>query len=349
MYLPLFFLVTSLGSALGTPLAPRAAKSTSSTSYKLNTIYTSANFFSSFTFFSDPDPTSGHVVYQTRDKASQLSLAGMLPDIDQQPIYLATEHSQPAPDGRPSIRVQSTASWTHGLFVFDIAHMPTGCGTWPALWLLGSGAAWPTYGEIDIVEGVNDQIGNSMTMHTSAGCAVSNSSTLFTGSLATPNCDVNAANQGKNAGCSIADTNPASFGPAFNKNGGGVYAVQWTSEAVTIWFFPPRSTSKTAIPSDLQSALASTSAQSSKLLNPSSWPTPQARFAGKGCDLDTHVKNQSIIINTSLCGDWAGATWEQSSCAKKASTCDEFVTANPTAFKDAFWAIRSIQVWQIGS
>ncbi len=58
--------------------------------------------------------------------------------------------------GRPSVRIESAKSWTHGLFIADIKHMPTtkttsGCGTWPAFWTLGDGT-WPLHGEIDIVE-----------------------------------------------------------------------------------------------------------------------------------------------------------------------------------------------------
>jgi hypothetical protein len=35
--------------------------------------------------------------------------------------------------GRNSVRLVSKKSWTHGLFIADIEHMPGGeCGTWPA-------------------------------------------------------------------------------------------------------------------------------------------------------------------------------------------------------------------------
>ena len=51
-------------------------------------------------------------------------------------------------DGRPSIRLESKNSYTHGLFVADIQHMPDSiCGVWPAFWTLGSGT-WPYNGEI---------------------------------------------------------------------------------------------------------------------------------------------------------------------------------------------------------
>ena len=49
--------------------------------------------------------------------------------------------------GRHSLRLSSRESWTHGLFIIDLAHMPANvCGTWPALWMLGSDT-WPNSGK----------------------------------------------------------------------------------------------------------------------------------------------------------------------------------------------------------
>jgi hypothetical protein len=49
--------------------------------------------------------------------------------------------------GRPAVRLISNNGYSHGLFIADVKHMPTGCGTWPAYWLLGPDP-WPTFGEI---------------------------------------------------------------------------------------------------------------------------------------------------------------------------------------------------------
>ena len=35
---------------------------------------------------------------------------------------------------RMSVRIQSKNNFTGGLLVLDAAHMPAGCGTWPAFW-----------------------------------------------------------------------------------------------------------------------------------------------------------------------------------------------------------------------
>ena len=45
------------------------------------------------------------------------------------------------------------ASWTYGKMEIR-ARMPCGAGTWPAIWTLGTGGAWPADGEIDIMEQV---------------------------------------------------------------------------------------------------------------------------------------------------------------------------------------------------
>ena len=43
------------------------------------------------------------------------------------------------------------SSWTYGYF--DVrAKLPCGLGTWPAIWMLGTGGLWPDDGEIDIME-----------------------------------------------------------------------------------------------------------------------------------------------------------------------------------------------------
>ena len=52
--------------------------------------------------------------------------------------------------------------------------MPYGCGTWPAYWFVGP--SWPNNGEIDVIEGVDNQDHSylSMTLHTSNGCDFKN-------------------------------------------------------------------------------------------------------------------------------------------------------------------------------
>lgn len=52
--------------------------------------------------------------------------------------------------GRLSVRLTSHQSWTHGLFILDLAHMPDAtCGVWPSFWTLGGTGVWPSSGTSD--------------------------------------------------------------------------------------------------------------------------------------------------------------------------------------------------------
>ena len=61
------------------------------------------------------------------------------------------------------------AQWTYGYFEVR-AKMPCGVGTWPAIWMLGSGGRWPQDGELDILEHSGRDPGRVFsTVHTAAG------------------------------------------------------------------------------------------------------------------------------------------------------------------------------------
>jgi hypothetical protein len=300
--------------------------------YTLAQDYTGANFFNGFNFFTGADPTSGHVQFVDMHTANSTGIAGIMSGGSaNNAVYLGVDSTTVAPQGRGAIRVTSSQSFQHALVIADIAHMPGGiCGTWPAMWMLGANKTWPDGGEIDIVEGVNAQAGNKMTLHTNAGVSVQNG-TDFSGELVTPNCDINAPGQGTNAGCQIADTQSLTFGSGFNAANGGVYATEWTSDFIKIWFFP-----RGSIPSDVASGNP----------NPSdAWGAPNSLFQGN-FNMDAHFQNLQIIFDTTFCGQWAGVDWTTSSCASLATTCEAYVTNNPSAFADAYWAINTLQVFQ---
>jgi hypothetical protein len=150
-----------------------------------------------------------------------------------------------------------------------------------------TGPNWPINGDIDIIEGVNSATVKGMTLHTDAGCSVSHSNSTHLGSLVTPNCDVNAPGQATNAGCRIDSTSSQTFGAGFNAIGGGVYATEWTSTSISVYFFP-----RNAIPADVTSGNP----------DPSGWGVPQGMFSGD-CDIDSHVIDQQIVFDTTFCGD----------------------------------------------
>lgn len=320
--------------------------------YTLVDSFQGSTFFDDFDFFTETDPTRGFVDYVDFHSAVNSELIGLVNGSDS--VYLGVDFQQTTSIGRQSVRVQSRQAWTHGLLIADVASMPAGCGTWPALWMLSHSAVWPGnssniggYGEIDIIEGVNNQLSNAMTLHTSSGCTLTNDSSLYTGTMATSNCDVKAPNQADNAGCSIvAPVNStftqgnqscthSTYGTEFNKQGGGVYAMVWTSESLSFYFYP-----RDYIPTDISAGHP----------DPSSWSQqPLARL--QGCDFDQHLSNLSIIINISLCGQFAGSLYATDGCAAETgtSTCDSYVGENPGAFSEAYWLFNSIKMYQNGT
>jgi hypothetical protein len=329
------------------------------------------NFFSAFDFFHGPDPTNGFVQFQDLPSSIDQNLIGYLEDT--QSVFMGVDYVNKDPKGRASVRLESKKTWDQGLMIADIRHMPSSiCSTWPALWLIGSDLKtgkmdqWPEFGEIDILEGVNDYDSNSITLHTSKGCVVDNSTSgsmgqagnnnldaSFTGLMTTGDCDVNADGQGKNVGCSIhapktmssaqmaADSSSKtatphpSYGTAFNAAGGGVYATEWTPTSISVWFIPR------------SSPLYTTHFTNTTIPDPSQWGTPMAHFSGSGCEFDAHFQNLKVLFDTTFCGEWAGKEWDKS-CAKKTgvATCEAYVRDNPDVFKEAFWEIAGLKMYQ---
>lgn len=291
--------------------------------YSLSQTYDVSNFFSSFDFFTDHDPTNGFVEYVDGDTANSLNLTSTLTGT----VIMGVDSTETNPaNGRKSVRVTSQQSFNHGLFIADIAHMPGSiCGAWPAFWMVGPN--WPNSGEIDIIEGVNTQTSDSITLHTSAGFSVSNDGSDSGTQLLGSDCE-------GNNGCSQTTSNNQNYGDGFNAINGGVYATEWTSDHISVWFFP-----RTGIPSDI----------SSENPNPSGWGTPLATFnPADGSSIDDHFQNQQLVFDTTFCGDWAGAdnVWNSNSeCSALASTCQDYVANNPAAFVDAFWSVNSIKIY----
>lgn len=322
---------------------------TAQAKYTLSDSFQGSSFFDTFDFFTAADPTDGFVKYVDFESAKSNQLIGVVTGTGEEPsVYLGTDFSSVTTTGRDSVRVQSQQAWTHGLLVADVQSIPSGCGTWPALWMLSHSPEWPgVTGEIDIIETVNNRVSNAMTLHTDAGCAVTNSSTSFSGTMSTSDCDVKDSNQSTNAGCSILapinDTitmdgqscTHSTAGPDFNKQGGGVYVMLWESDALTFWFYP-----RGYIPVDI----------TSNNPDPSSWTTkPVAHFAG--CAFDEHLSNLSVTIDMTFCGQWAGDAFASDGCATSTgvSTCNAYVGQNPEAFSNAYWLFNSIKMYQNSS
>ena len=313
--------------------ASLAAPAQAQAQYSLSTTYDMTNFFTSFDFFTEKDPTKGFVEYVDRATAEQQALIGYggASGSANSSIIMGVDHKTLNPaNGRRSVRVTSQKSFTHGLFLADIAHMPGNiCGVWPAYWMFGPN--WPSSGEIDIIEGVNTQATGAVTLHTSPGCTMTNTGASASTKLKSADCGGGNAS----GGCGQQTADVQNYGDGFNDVRGGVYATEWTSDHIAVWFFQ-----RTAIPADIASGQP----------NPAAWGPPAAHFlGGQGCDIDSHFANNQLVFDTTFCGDWAGNAdvWAaDATCSAKAASCNDYVANHPADFQDAFWEINSIKVYE---
>jgi len=261
-------------------------------------------------------------------------------------VYMGTStESVVQSPGRPSVRISSRDVYNQGLFVITLDHIPTGCGTWPAFWMYGEDEdhPWPKWGEYDIIEGAHKATHVMTTLHTDANCDQSElvvgnnfSSKWEPGMSSSPavNCDVAAEGQWPNQGCS--QTGPeGSMGAGFNARGGGTFVAEWDPDAAHIrtWFWTQGSE-----PVDLAAGNP----------NPGSWGMPYSFFAldPDACPAQ-HFKNMRLVFDLTFCGDLGSPTL-QNDCPEiaDAMTCENFVANYPHSFSEAYWSIRTLDVYQ---
>jgi hypothetical protein len=231
--------------------------------------------------------------------------------------------------GRESVRLEGKKDYNHGLFVLDIKHMPGGiCGTWPAFWALGR-EPWPVKGEIDIIEGVNTNSANTLTLHTDTQCKVNGLDQ--TGKLAAADCALDSAGT---TGCDVGDPSATSYGAGFNANSGGHYVTEWQDDGIKIWFFP-----RGSAPESLTTSEPDTT----------EFGTPVASFQGD-CDIEKRFMDQRFIFTNTFCGDWAGVVYEQSGCPmydglSGMASCKKYVAENPALYEEAYWRVSSFKTY----
>ncbi|KAG2050252.1 glycoside hydrolase family 16 protein [Suillus hirtellus] len=310
-----------LASLVGSVLAGRI--------YTLDECVRGEGFYDSFNFENITDPTHGRVTYVNRTTAERLNLTYATSDTF---ILRADDTTVLGVNdtGRNSVRIRSNRRHREHVVVFDIRHMPEGCGTWPAIWETKE-VGWPAGGEIDILEGANDVVPNQSTLHTGHNCSMPNN-TLQSGTFVTTNCDASVA---YNVGCGVkyAQDN-RSFGPGFNSIGGGWYAMERTLHYIKVWFWERHDP---WVPLDVSSG--------AWIIDTDGWGTPAANFPNNTeCDIQSHFQGNNIIINLTFCGDWAGnpALYNASGCPLD---CVTYVNNHPTAFTNAYFEISSMNVY----
>lgn len=309
-------------------LATLATLATSGTVvYVIEATYEGQSFFDTFDFYTGADPTNGMVTFVDEQTAFSTGLAYVTGD---NKVIMRGDNTTTLPLGsyRNSVRISSQATYNTGLFILDLDMAPWGCGVWPAFWTVGGGA-WPWTGEIDIIEGVHDNEHNQVTWHTAPGCNLT-AAMNFTGTMVQTNgvdnlqCNALIAN---NAGCGVVEWSRASYGPYFDSQNGGVFAMKWDTDEIAVWSFY-----RAAIPQDITSGLP----------NPDNWGEPVAALASTSCNISQFFVNHSIIFDITFCGDWAGNSYNSSGCP---GTCTERLM-DPINFVNASWIINSLKVYK---
>ena len=153
------------------------SKSVQVQSWNLTLEASGEQFFDHFTFITEDDPTHGYVNFV--DYPTALA-NGYINTSESGDTYIGCDHERIATGrGRDSIRIETVRVFNSGLFILYLSHMPFGCGSWPAFWTVGPN--WPNSGEIDVIEGVNQQSYDVTTLHTGTHCDFANTTRNLTG------------------------------------------------------------------------------------------------------------------------------------------------------------------------
>ncbi len=237
--------------------------------------------------------------------------------------------------GRDTVRIASYKKYNGGLFVLDADHFPEGKSVWPSFWLVG--ADWPCSGEIDIVEYANsfnyESSINHSTLHTRQSCnqegipGISNEGTCGAkkgGDECIPCGKWGITQDCAYVGCGLYQ-GYSTGGFSANRQGGGTYVTEWVLDGeIKIWYFNKHE-ANIFVP------------YYSNNVDTSGWPAPYAKF--KPCY--AAFRDLEIIINTTLCGDWAASDFSN----KGLGNCGDFVADPSNNFADAYWLINSVRVY----
>ncbi|VDC03456.1 unnamed protein product [Peniophora sp. CBMAI 1063] len=299
-----------------------------SSSLTLKSNYTGSDFMdnSKWNYFTGQDPTNGKVDYLSLSDAKK---AGLVKNDGDRFIMSVESGDLPSGTDRKSVRITSVEKWSSGLILADFEQMPHGCGVWPAFWTVG--ANWPQDGEIDIIEGVNTQTNNQLTLHSGGGanCTIDTNPPLVngvTGYLANVLNTQCLSTATADAGCSFSDPDPNSFGPGFNAVGGRVMAILRDESGVKMWSF-----ARDDIPADILGGEP----------NPNLWSSPKAFWSSQTCDIDANFAAQTIVLNTDVGGGWTEGNLASSGCGSDIAS----VVADGSNFNNGNWTVNYIALF----
>ncbi|KAJ3823161.1 glycoside hydrolase family 16 protein [Lentinula raphanica] len=303
--------------------------------YDLVRDYSGITFFDEWDFFGSWDNlTLGDVYWLDESDAFSQGLA-YINSAGNAVIKVDNTHSIQSPQKRNSVRITTKDSYAVGsLWIFDLVHVPFGCSVWPAVWTLG-GPTWPEGGEIDVLEAINLMPSNQMALHTTSGCFHNDTPPNQLGATLVTDCSTAA-------GCTVGELQPNSYGSGFAAMGGGVFAAQFDVAGIFIWFW-----SRPNVPSSI------TQSNSSSSIDISQWGPPSASYlAANQCDITEYFTPQQLIIDITLCGNWAGLPEVYfPACGDKGPTgiCyNDNVIGDGSNYDDAYFEIPYIRAYTTG-
>ncbi|PPQ67675.1 hypothetical protein CVT25_012703 [Psilocybe cyanescens] len=305
--------------------------------------YAGKTFFDEWDFFNTEDPTHGQVDYVDKSTAEAMGLFWVA---DDGTAFMKADDTSVLPLGvnRSSVRITSTKTYNTGLFILDLNKAPWGCvamklsgllsGLWEATGLITvklTSSKEYTITNITKLHGTLTQGANWTPMQRLRAkflylllSFVNDSSLMNNLQNNSTNCDANA---NSNSGCDVVEWSRASYGTFFESQGGGILAMKWDENDISVWSF-----FRAAIPNDVTAGTP----------NPSLWGPPSAMLMSTMCNIPKYFVNHSIVFDITFCGDWAGNSYATSGCP---GTCPERMT-DPTNFENATWSINSLKVYR---
>lgn len=293
-------------------------------------VYAGDDFFSGWDFYGFIDNTTwGNVTFVDQNTANSQKLAYVDPTNGHAILRVDNTTNIPpaALVNRPSIKITTQEAFDLGsLIIIDVNHLPYGCSVWPAFWTLGANIPWPDSGEIDVIEGINNLPFNQMALHSTNGCFQA-ANPGQSGRTITTNCTLPQ-------GCLVQETKPNSFGPAFAQAGGGVWALQLDFSGIYIWFW-----SRPDVPRSIAQATKDSN------MNLTDWGAPSAAYPASACNIAKFFQPQRIVLDTTLCGSWAGVPDIYSQTCGQGQ-CISNVFGNGSNYGNAWWDITYIRVYR---
>ncbi|KAI9844648.1 MAG: hypothetical protein M1838_002086 [Thelocarpon superellum] len=301
--------------------------------YTLSKEYNASNFADEFVFETS-DPSHGFVQYVNQSSAVSNGIFQHQASVSIRPnawLGQSVGSLQSALGGKPnSVRLVSKDTFTHGVLVIDVLQIPEKqCGLWSLL--MTAGDNWPVNGGIKLFEqmgGAENNVSDRISLHANATCTMT--AGAEEGQQLSTDCNDVATG---NLGCAVAYSSNdlrTDIG-TFLANGGGAFALVWTSQTISVYFWR-----RNLIPADI----------ATNQPQPATWGRPAANFSGP-CHIDEHFREQRISISTSFCGDLVDQIWAQE-CqpSTKSATCQAYVQSSYAMLGGGNWDFNYIKLFQ---